>query len=124
MRFPRRRGAFASALALTLIVPAAAAAAPADLSPTLAKISTPSLRDESATAQADAAGIPAGGPGSVARAGGRPVVEIRFDHGAREAVDELRAAGAHILDVSLHYQVVTADVDEADLRAVARVPGV
>ena len=44
--------------------------------------------------------VPAHGPGSPLREGNRVLAEVRFEHGALAAVDELRSAGARILDAS------------------------
>src|SRR4051794_21583068 len=130
MRFPRRRGAFATALALTLVAPAAALAAPPtsrshpELSQRLAELSTPGLRDAPVGQQARAVDLPRSGPASIARVGDNVVVEVRFAHGAADAVDRLEAAGAHVEHVSTRYQTITADVDPSNLRAVSDVAGV
>lgn len=64
------------------------------------------------------------GPGSLLREGNRVVVEVRFDRGAVAAVDDLRAAGAKIVDVSARYQTVTVTVSPTELRALSATPGV
>ena len=62
------------------------------------------------------AAVPAEGPGSLLREGNRLVAEVRFDRGALAALDELRAAGARVLDASRRYQTVTVAVRPGRLR--------
>ena len=65
--------------------------------------------------------VPASGPGSLLREGGRVVAEVRFDHGAIAGVDDLRAAGARVLAGSRRYQTVTVAVRPGRLAALERV---
>jgi hypothetical protein len=129
-RWTRPAGATAAAaMAGLLLAGVAHAGGPVDpnhpeLSPRLAELATPKLRNASRADQAEAVDLPASGPMSIPRAGGDLIVEIRFEHGAARAVPALEAAGARMQHVSRRYQVVTAAVDPADLRAVADVPGV
>ena len=61
------------------------------------------------------------------REGNRVLVEVRFDHGAEAGVEDLRQAGAEVVNVSQRYQTVTVAARPADLAAigvVARVGGV
>lgn len=127
----RRRFAAAvavvAALSVGALVPAVAAAksSPApQLSPRLAELADPDLRGASRAEQARRVELPSGGPGSLLRDGGRVVVEVGFEHGAAATVEQLRAAGAAILDVSRRYQTVTAAARPADLHGIADVPRV
>jgi hypothetical protein len=129
MRRPRHR-IWPVALAIALASPAGAAAGPPvdpahpELSPRLAELATPALRNSTPGEQAREVGLPPRGPMSLVRNGDRVVVELRFERAAAGALGELRAAGARIEHVSTRYQTVTAAVDPADLRAVADVPRV
>jgi len=91
------------------------------LSPRLAKLASPGLRDASPGQQAHAVGLTADG---LARRGRRLLATVRFDKGALAARDELRAAGAKTLAASASNQLVTVAVTPAQLQAVAKVPGV
>ena len=68
--------------------------------------------------------VPAEGPGSPLREGNRLVVEVRFDHGALAALDELRAAGSRVLGASRRYQTVTVAVRPRRLRGLTALDGV
>jgi len=131
MTFAHRRAcrfALAGLLAAGLAGPSAAGAmqAPggADLSPRLAKLARRAVRTAPDAAQARKLGLPAEGPGSLVRKGGRVLAYVRFDQGALARLDALRGAGAEIAGASRRYQTVTVAVRPADLRAVASVPGV
>lgn len=52
------------------------------------------------------------------------LVYVRFDRGARAGVDDLRDAGAKIVDLSSRYQTVTVAVKPDELESLADVPGV
>jgi hypothetical protein len=65
--------------------------------------------------------VPAQGPGSPLRDGSRVIAEVRFEHGALAAVDDLRSAGARILDASRPFQTVTVAARPGELRALAAV---
>jgi hypothetical protein len=67
--------------------------------------------------------VPAHGPGSPLREGNRVLAEVRFEHGALAAVDELRSAGARILDASRPFQTVTVAAKPGALGALASVDG-
>lgn len=108
-------------VAVSLPSSAAAARSAGDLSPRLAKLARPALRNAPLAKQARAIGLT---PGGLAREGRRVLVNVRFDDGALAARDEIRGAGAKTLEVSRRYQTITAAVAPARLRAVARVPGV
>jgi len=126
--FPARVG-FLSALALAIALaalPGSAAATRADgkLSPRLAKLATPGLRDAPSARQARALGLVSQGPGSLLRRGNRVLVYVRFDHGAVAGADGLRAAGAETVDASRRYQVDTVAALPAQLPDLAALPGV
>jgi hypothetical protein len=120
----------AALLVLGLLVPRAASAAgplltaSTALSPQLETLATPAVRSKSPAAQAEAIGVPAEGPGSLVREGGRVIVEARFGQGALARVEALKAAGARILLASRRYQSVSLSVEPEDLGSVAAVPGV
>ncbi|HSR94183.1 MAG TPA: S8 family serine peptidase [Solirubrobacterales bacterium] len=117
-----------AALACAL-APASAAAATSspsdgDLSPRLAELAKPSVRSAPPAAQARALSVPAAGPGSLLREGNRVLVDVRFDRGAAGGVDDLRAAGAEIVNVSTRYQTVTVAAKPSELRKLSTVPRV
>ena len=130
---PRRYPAFPAAvlaIAVALVAawallpsPAAARPAEADLSARLAVLAGPALRAAPAGGQDKALGLPSDGPGSLLREGGRVLVDVRFDRGAL-ALDELRAAGARIVQVSRRYQTVTVAARPAAMPTLAAVAGV
>jgi hypothetical protein len=64
------------------------------------------------------------GPGSLLREGNRVLVEVRFDRGAAAGVEDLRAAGAKIVNVSTRYQTVTVAAKPVELPALSGVPRV
>jgi hypothetical protein len=118
---------FALALAIALLVlPSSAVAlrAEGELSPRLAKLATPALRDASQLQQARSLGLVSRGPGSLLRQGSRVLVYVRFDHGAVAAVGDLHATGAETVDASRRYQVDTVAALPAQLHDLAAVPGV
>jgi subtilisin family serine protease len=127
MRAQSFRGPRCSAIALlgaiVLILPSTAAAmdAAGALSPRLAKLASPALRDASAQRQAQAIGLTADGLG---RRGKRVLATVRFDDGALAAREELRRTGAKTLAASGSTQLVTVAATPLQLQAVARVPGV
>ena len=125
----RRRVGRLSIVFLALAIAALPSSAAAmhgsgNLSPRLAKLAAPSLRGAGPARQAKALGLAVRGPGSLTRVGGRVLAYVRFDHGALSAVDDLRAAGAKTVDASGRYQTVTVAAKPAQLRALARLPGV
>ncbi len=91
------------------------------LSPRLAKLATPALREASLGQQARALGLTAGG---LSRKGRRVLVNVRFDGGALSARDDLREAGSELLAASARDQRVTIAVAPGRLHAIATVPGV
>ncbi|HEY5977611.1 MAG TPA: S8 family serine peptidase [Solirubrobacterales bacterium] len=127
----RRRIAVAlgAALAACALVPAGASAlatAPGEegLSARLAELATPGMRSAPHDLQARVLSLPAEGPGSLLRSGGRVFVEVRFDSGAPARVDAIRRLGITVAGLSRREQTVTVAARPGQLRALARVPGV
>ena len=126
-----RRGPYAIVLLSLICAPApatawAAASRPSegDLSPRLAELAKPSVRSASPARQAKELSLAAEGPGSLLRTGNRVLVEVRFDRGAAAAVEDLRATGAKIVNVSPRYQTITVAARPAALPALSGVPRV
>lgn len=113
-------------VALLAASPAASAktGGPSGLSPRLAELAKPSVRELSVAKQARAVGLAASGPGSLLRRGNRILVYVRFDHGAVAALPAIRAAGGEVVDSSRLRQTATVAVRPADLRALAGVANV
>jgi hypothetical protein len=116
-------------LVVALLTPASAGAAagkPSDgnLSPRLAELAKPALRSAPPARQARILSLAADGPGSLVREGNRVLVDVRFGQGAAAGVDDLRAAGAKVVNVSSRYQTVTVAAKPAELRALSTVPRV
>lgn len=109
--------------AAMFVLPSSAVAmrAAGTLSPRLAELADPALRDASPQQQARAVGLTADGLG---RRGKRLLATVRFDHGALAARDELRQAGAQTLAASGPNQLVTIAATPLQMRDVAEVPGV
>lgn len=103
---------------------AASPAASGDLSARLAELAKPSVRSAPPAQQAKALSLAAEGPGSLLRDGNRVLVEVRFDREAAAGVDDLRAAGAEVVNVSRRYQTVTAAAKPGELRSLRGVPDV
>ena len=123
-----RRLALAGAVCACLLAPASATALsrPGDdtLSARLAELARPGVRSLPAAAQAERLGLAEEGPGSLLRAGGRVLAEVRFDDGAAAGAERLRQAGATVVEVSRRYQAVTVAARPADLAAIGAVAGV
>jgi subtilisin family serine protease len=117
----------AAALLAPSLPGAATAAVPVKehgpLSPVLAKLAEPSVRSLSPTRQARLLGLAPSGPGSLIRRDSRVLVYVRRESDAG-ALSVLRRRGAQIVSNSSPLQTVTAAVPPADLRAIARAPGV
>jgi subtilisin family serine protease len=120
--------AVALALACVLVAASAAQAAVLSgegvLSPRLAELAKPAVRDAAPAEQARQLSVASEGPGSLLRDGNRVVVDVRFDRGAGGSVDELRGAGAEVLNASAQYQTVTVAARPDELQQLARVPQV
>jgi hypothetical protein len=111
------------------LAPASAAAvatrpSSGDLSPRLAELAKPSVRSLPSAKQARALSVAADGPGSLLSEGNRVLVEVHFDQGAAARVDDLRAAGAAVVDVSARYQTVTVAAKPSELRRLSRIPAI
>jgi Subtilase family len=123
-----RAGAIALVAFATLLGPASASSNASSrdtaLTPRLAELALPGVRGAPAAGQAIRLGLPKRGTGSLLRAGARVLVEAHFAHGALAGVDDLRDAGARIVDVSRRYQTVTLAALPATLPAIATTPGV
>jgi hypothetical protein len=124
-RFRRRSGGISIVLILAIVAalssPAAAKRAGGDLSPRLARLATPALRDAPAARQARALGLSADG---LLRRGRRVLANLRFDDGALAARGEVRSAGATILAASGRYETVTVATLPARLQRLSHLPGV
>lgn len=127
----RRAGAIAlAALALACalaLAPASAWPAPprpgaGDLSARLAELAKPAIRAAPPESQAKALSLAAEGPGSLLREGNRVLVEARFDHGAAAGAEDLRAAGAKVLNISPRYQTITIAAKPSELPALSAIP--
>jgi hypothetical protein len=122
-----RRFSLAVVALASALLPAAAGAMslPPDgssLSPRLAELARPAARSAPRATQAARLSLPAAGPGSLLRDGGRLVIEARFAPGAAVEPGPLEAAGAQVLQVSERYRAATATVAPADLRALGSLP--
>lgn len=107
--------------ALALPGTAAAMRVPGGLSPRLAKLASPALRDAPPARQARALSL---SPDGLARRGRRVLASVRFDQGALGARDELREVGAEVIGTAGRYQLVTVAALPDQLRAIARLRGV
>jgi hypothetical protein len=94
------------------------------LSPRLAELAKPSVRTAPPHEQARELSLAPEGAGSLLRVGNRVLVDVRFGRGAAASVDDLRAAGARIVNVSRRYQTVTVAAKPAELGALSSVPDV
>ena len=127
---PHRRAGICSIAALALacaLAPAGAAAnRPSDdtLSPRLSELAKPSVRTAPRARQAKELSLAAEGPGSLLREGNRVLVEVQFDRGAAAGVDDLRSAGAKVIDVSPSYQTVTIAAKPSELTRLSAIPRV
>ena len=94
------------------------------LSPRLAELAKPEVRSAPPEEQAEALSLAAEGPGSLLREGNRVLAEVRFESGAAAAAEDLRAAGAKVVDISPRYQTVTVAAKPDELTAIGEVPRV
>jgi subtilisin family serine protease len=122
--------AIAGAFACLALLPAVAGADLAGskgggpLSPALEELATPAVAAEPLVSQSRHLGLPAGGPGSLLRDGGRVLVAVRFPRGVGVELPVLREAGARIVNAGARTQTVTVAISPRRLREVAAVPGV
>jgi hypothetical protein len=123
--FPGRVGGLSILLLAVAIVvlPGSAAAmrTAGPLSPRLAELATPALREASPGRQAKALGLT---PGGLSRKGRRVLVNVRFDAGALSSREDLREAGGELIAANARDQRVTVAVSPGRLHAIAAVPGV
>lgn len=128
MRVPssRRPAGGLTIVALAIVLAALPSSAVAmrvagKLSPRLAELASPSLRNASPATQARAIGL---SPERLARQGRRLLVTVRLRDGISAARNELEAAGARTLTASRRYRTATVAVSPTDLPALAQVSGV
>jgi hypothetical protein len=103
---------------------AAAAAGPSPLSPPLEELAKPAVATMPLAAQAQQLGLPAHGPGSLVRDGGRVLVIARVPRGVAAAFAGLRGVGARIVSASAETRTATLAVAPSRLPEIAAVPGV
>jgi subtilisin family serine protease len=94
------------------------------LSPDLEELATPAVAAKPLAAQSRLLGLPAAGPGSLLRDGGRVLVAVRLQRDLGTTLPALREAGARIVSEGAQTQTVTVSVSPARLPEVASVPGV
>jgi subtilisin family serine protease len=122
--------AVAGAVVLLALLPAAACAQLAGskgggpLSPPLEELAEPAVAAEPLAAQARHLGLPARGPGSLLRDGGRVVVALRLSRDPGTALPALREAGARVLGTDPATQTATLSVPPRRLPDLAAVAGV
>jgi hypothetical protein len=112
---------------LAIAIPASSAAAASgsdELSHRLDALASRDLRSAGPVERAHAISLATRGPGSLMTDRGRPVVDIRVRGDVGDRLAGLREAGAEIIATSPEDRLVSAAIDEADLRAVADAPGV
>jgi subtilisin family serine protease len=114
---------FAAALAPSPALAMSATAADSNLSARLDELAGP-LRSAPESEQAARLSLAPSGPGSLQRAGGRVLVEVRLAGDGPPPLAELRQAGAEIVQVGRRYGVVTVAARPADLPRVGAVAGV
>ena len=105
-------------------VPGASAQDGGELSPRLAELSRPALVAAPPARRARALDVAVDGPGSLLRARGGYLAEVRFERGAAAGAEALRAAGARIIHVSARYQTVTVAAGPGELPGIAAAPRV
>jgi hypothetical protein len=91
------------------------------LSPRLTELAKPAVRSAPRAKQAEALSLAPAGPGSLVREGDRVLVEVRFAHGIAAGADDLREAGAEVVDVSPRYQTVTVAAKPGELDRISAV---
>src|SRR6476620_985157 len=122
--------AIAGAAVLLALRPAAACAqlvgskGGGPLSPGLEVLARPAVAAEPLAAQARDLGLPARGPGSLLRDGGRVIVALRLSRATGPALPDLRAAGADVLGADPQTRTATLSVPPSRLPDLAAVPGV
>jgi hypothetical protein len=105
-----------------LALPGSAAAG--TLSAPLKELAEPAVSAQPAAAQARNLGLPAEGPGSLVRDGGRVLVTARIVAGVTAAFAQLRQAGARVVSSSAETETATLSVPPPRLPELAADPGV
>lgn len=122
--------AVAGAAALLALLPASACAQLAGskgggpLSPALEELAEPTVAAGTLAAQARHLGLPARGPGSLLRDGGRVLVALRLSRVPGAALPALREAGVRVLDANSRTRTATVAVPPPRLPDLAAVAGV
>ncbi|MDX6634618.1 MAG: hypothetical protein QOF06_821 [Solirubrobacterales bacterium] len=122
--------AIAVAIVLLVLLPTTACAqlvgsrGGGPLSPALEELAAPALAAQPLVAQSRQLGIPAEGPGSLLRDGGRVVVAVRLSRGVSAALSGLRKAGAWVVSADSGTRIVSLAVPPSRLPELAAVPGV
>jgi subtilisin family serine protease len=125
-----RLGAIAGAFACLALLPDVAGAdlpgskGGEPLSPVLEELARPTVAAEPLAAQSRHLGIPASGPGSLLRDGGKVLVAVRLSRRVGAALPLLREAGGQVLSAGARTQTPTVAVPPSRLPEIAAVPGV
>jgi Subtilase family len=94
------------------------------LSPALEQLARPAVAAEPLAAQSRHLGLPADGPGSLLREGGRVLVSARLSRSLGVALPALRGAGARVVSADPQIRTVSLSVPPPRLPELAAVPGV
>lgn len=122
--------AVAGAIVLLVLLPATASAelvgtkGGGALSPALEELATPAVAAEPLAAQSRHLGLPADGPGSLLRDGGRVLVTARLSRSLGVALPVLRDVGARVVSADSQIRTVSLSVPPSRLPELAAVPGV
>jgi subtilisin family serine protease len=122
--------AVVGAIVLLAVLPAAACAqlvggkGGGPLSPALEELARPAIAAEPLAAQSRHLALPAEGPGSLLRDGGRVLVTARLSRGVGVALPALRDAGARVVSADPRIRTVSLLVPPPLLPELAAVPGV
>ena len=104
---------------------ASGAGRPTDMSPRLKAVAQPAVATDSDQAHAAAAGLPAEGPGSLARTpDGRLVVDVTLADPSPAGLASLASAGAEVVATDDGRVLVTVSVPATSLQALADLPAV
>ena len=79
------------------------------------------MRAASSSEQAKALSLAPEGPGSLLRKGRRVVVDVQLERVTQASVDQMRAAGAEVVNVSHRYETITVATRPEDLGDLAAV---
>jgi len=122
--------AIVGAVVLLILLPASARAelvgtkGGGPLSPALEQLARPAVAAEPLAAQSRHLGLPADGPGSLLRDGGRVLVTARLSRSLGAALPALREAGARVVSADPQIRTVSLSVPPPRLPELAAVPGV